>query len=203
VTAVLEPVARPAPDSPHAADWALVELAQAGDHDAFAELYRAHHDAVFRFVRWRVKRQWVTEDIVADVFTRAWVSLSRLRYTGNAFSAWLLTVARNRVADHFKSAWASQVSPAEPRLVDELTAKQSDPAAEEDVVRAELAAAVRRALTRLPDQQRRVVELRFLRGLDIAETAAAIGANPGATKALQFRAMGALRRNAPELEEWR
>jgi RNA polymerase sigma-70 factor (ECF subfamily) len=202
VTAVLEPVARPLPDSPHA-DWALVERAQAGDKEAFAQLYRAHYDLVLRFVRRRVHDTWIAEDITADVFTRALRSLHAVRYAGSPYGAYLVTVARNRVNDHFRrDRWEVPSTRAhDDDLLIELVDETATPEATAESHG--LTVAVRAAVARLPAQQRRVVELRFFANVDIAETAAAVGSNANATKALQFRATRALRRTAPELEEWR
>lgn len=198
------PAQRPAPDSPYAADWALVDRAQTGDAEAFGQLYRRHHNAVFLFVLWRVKRRWLAEELTADVFVRALRSLPRVRYTGHAYAAWLMTVARNLVADYHRQAGGNvRVEPTEFAHVLDGHRATSVPSAEDDVVRDELAAAVRRAVAKLPPKQREVVVLRFLHELSISETAAVVGSNEGAVKALQFRAVHTLRRIAPELEAWR
>jgi len=204
VTVVAEPVAaRPAPANPDAADWALVARAQAGDQDAFAELYRNHKDAIWRYIRYRVADSWIADDLTGDVFARAYRALPNVRDTGHAYIAWLTTVARNRVNDHYKSVRLRYEVPSGGFYdADEYDQVDDAPQPENVAERADLAAAVRRAVAGLSDRQRRVVELRFLRGLDVAETAAALGTTEGAAKAAQFRAMGTLRRTA-ELQEWR
>jgi RNA polymerase sigma-70 factor, ECF subfamily len=53
---------------------------------------------------------------------------------------------------------------------------------------------LRQALARLPDNQRRAVDLRFLQQQSIAETAIALGCSEGAVKQLQWRALRNLRR---------
>jgi len=202
VTVVVEPV-RPAPASPHAADWALVERAKAGDRGAFAELYQKHRDAIWRYIRYRVSDSWTADDLTGDVFARAYRALPNVRDTGHAYIAWLITVARNRVNDHRRSLPVRYEVPTDGVYdADQYEHIDEAPQPENVAERADLVAAVRRAVATLSPMQRRIVELRFLEQRDVAETAAATGSTLGAVKAMQFRAVRALRRIAPELEEW-
>ena len=76
---------------------ALVRRAQDGDRDAFGELYRTHLPAVSRLVRFRVGAE--NEDVVSDVFLRAWRGLASYRDTGVPFAAWLYGIARHVAID--------------------------------------------------------------------------------------------------------
>ena len=206
MTAVLEPVARPAPDHPYAQEWALVERAQAGDVDAFGDLYRQTYDAVFRFVYFRTGSRHTAEDLAADTYVRALGAIGRLTWQGRSVAAWLVTIARNLVADYFKSGrYQYEASRAE--FFDDEQIHLAEEQADPDAVAARRAglAAVRRVLAdaTLSDDQREVIELRFYRGLSTAETAAAVGSTEGAVKAMQYRAIQQLRRFAPELQPWR
>jgi RNA polymerase sigma-70 factor, ECF subfamily len=162
----------------------LVERARRNDREAFGELYRRYHGAVFRLARFHLGTG--AEDIAAETFLRAWVALPRYRNTGAPFVAWLYGIARHVVAD--ERAARRRVEPrAEPP--NEATNPGSDERVGQDD---RLALAM--AISRLPEEQRRVVELKFLIGLTNAEVAAAFGKSIGAINAMQWRALRTMRR---------
>jgi RNA polymerase sigma-70 factor (ECF subfamily) len=162
----------------------LVERAQRNDRDAFGDLYRLYHGAVFRLARFHLGSG--AEDIAAETFLRAWVALPRYRNTGAPFVAWLYGIARHVVADEL--AARRRVEPrAEPP--DDSTNPGPDERLGQDD---RLALAM--AIARLPQAQRRVVELKFLIGLSNAEVAKAFGKTTGAINAMQWRALRTLRR---------
>lgn len=181
MTAVLEPTA-PADEA-----WALVERAQAGDGDAFADLYRRYHPVILRYVLHRVHSMPLAEDLAHDVFVRALRNIGAVTWQGRDIGAWLSTIARNRVLDHFKSSrHRLELTVAEP---------EDGPAAddlEQTVIGRLDNLELAEALTHLTDEQREVIRLRFLRGLDIAETAALTGRAVGSVKSLQYRAIRVL-----------
>ena len=82
----------------------LVERAQQGDVNAFGELYDRYTQVVFRFVLSRVGNYALAEDITSDTFVRAWRRLETFTWQGRDVGGWLITIARNLVADHFASA---------------------------------------------------------------------------------------------------
>ncbi|MGH3423136.1 MAG: sigma-70 family RNA polymerase sigma factor, partial [Nocardioidaceae bacterium] len=83
---------------------ALVDLACKGDAEAFGQLYDHYLPGVFRFVYYRVSSRTLAEDLTSETFTRALRSIGKFRWQGKDFGAWLTTIARNLVADHFKSS---------------------------------------------------------------------------------------------------
>ncbi len=94
---------RPAADDAAAEVWALVERAQAGDAEAFGLIYDRYLDTVFRFIYFRVGSRPLAEDLTADTFLRALKRIGSFTWQGRDLGAWLVTIARNLVADHFKS----------------------------------------------------------------------------------------------------
>jgi RNA polymerase sigma-70 factor (ECF subfamily) len=162
----------------------LVERARRNDREAFGDLYRLYHGAVFRLARFHIGTG--AEDIAAETFLRAWVALPRYRNTGAPFVAWLYGIARHVVAD--ERAARRRVEPrAEP------PDQSTNPGPDERVGQDDrLALAM--AIARLPEEQRRVVELKFLIGLSNAEVAKAFGKSIGAINAMQWRAVRTLRR---------
>lgn len=181
----------------------LVDAARDGSQSAFAQLYDRYLHQVHGYVLRRVggDRQ-LAEDLVGDVFLRAWRRMGSFEWQGRDLGAWLTTIARNRVNDHYKSAryrldrTTDQVEePAPQRGTD-------DP--ERVAVARDMARSLGRALEQLSDGHREVIELRFVHGMSVTATATALGRSTGATKALQYRALKALAeivRDEPGLAE--
>ncbi len=169
---------------------ALVERAHDGDEHAFADLYDRYIDQIYGYVRRRVGNREIAEDLTGDVFLRAWRRFDRFEWQGVDLGAWLTTIARNRVNDHFKSARFRLE-----RSTDEIGDRDAAPRNDlpEKVAEArELARSLAEALDQLKGEHREVIELRFVHDMSVSETAAVMGRTVGATKALQYRALRAL-----------
>jgi RNA polymerase sigma-70 factor (ECF subfamily) len=175
--------------------WDLVAAAQAGDREAFGQLYTRYQPMVEGFVSWRVSDWAAAQDLTSETFLRAWRRIDSVSDQGQGrdVGAWLTTIARNLVYDQAKkSARQRREQPTavlpEPRQG--IGRQVATP--EEEVLagldRIEAVRAVARGLAGLSPAQRRCVELRDLRGYSIAETAAVMGRTPGAVKALHHQA---------------
>ncbi|MEO6701225.1 MAG: sigma-70 family RNA polymerase sigma factor [Jatrophihabitantaceae bacterium] len=169
----------------HAEMWALVQAAQTGDGEAFGKLYDRYVTSVFRFIYYRVNDRTLAEDFTSETFLRALRRISTINYQGRDIGAWFMTIARNIVFDHAKSA----------RFRLELTTGESLDRGDTDAG-PELAVLTKLTNTRLleavnelGEEQKECIVLRFLHGLSVAETAAVMGKNDGAIKALQHRAV--------------
>lgn len=158
----------------------LVEQAKRGDRDAFAELYRLHHARIFRMARLHLGDLGDgAEDAVAETFLRAWAALPRYHDTGAPFVAWLFGIARHVVLDEL--ARGRRVMPRA-----ELPERTWGWTVDDRLTLAQ-------AMERLPAEQRRVLELKYLAGMKNAEVASALGKSKGAINAMQWRALGTLR----------
>jgi len=169
---------------------ALVDLARAGDADAFGHLYDHYNGPVYRFVYYRVSTAALAEDLTSETFFRALRSIGSFQWQGKDFGAWLMTIARNLIVDHHKSARNRLETPT-----GELAERVETAATpEEHVVEALTHALLRERLTQLPAEQQECIVLRFLNSCSIAETAEVLGKSEGAVKQLQLRAVRNLAR---------
>ncbi|ASW58019.1 RNA polymerase subunit sigma-24 [Plantactinospora sp. KBS50] len=189
---------RPDPSDPATEVWALVERAQAGETEAFGLIYDRYVDTVFRFVYFRVGNRQLAEDLTSDTFLRALKRIGSFTWQGRDLGAWLVTIARNLVADHFKSGrYRLEVTTG-----DVLDADREDRGPEGSpeaaVVEHITNVALLSAVKKLNPEQQECIVLRFLQGFSVAETARAMGKNEGAIKALQYRAVRALARLLPD-----
>ncbi|MDC5696419.1 sigma-70 family RNA polymerase sigma factor [Intrasporangium calvum] len=175
---------------------ALVRLAQEGDREAFAQLYDAYVDTVFRYVLVRVGNRPLAEDLTSETFIRAMRRIDSFTWQGRDIAAWFVTIARNLIADHVKSArFRFEVTTADMRDADEQV----------DAPEAEVLARLRderlvSAIRQLGPEQAECITLRFLQGLSLAETARVLGKSEGAVKQLQLRATRALRKSLEGVE---
>ncbi|WP_079079530.1 ECF subfamily RNA polymerase sigma factor, BldN family [Streptomyces sp. SS7] len=188
------PARRPAADSDSARMMDLVERAQAGEADAFGRLYDQYSDTVYRYIYYRVGGKATAEDLTSETFLRALRRIGTFTWQGRDFGAWLVTIARNLVADHFKSSrFRLEVTTGEM-----LDANEVERSPEDSVLESLSNAALLDAVRRLNPQQQECVTLRFLQGLSVAETARVMGKNEGAIKTLQYRAVRTLARLLPD-----
>lgn len=185
---------RPAADSDSARMLDLVERAQDGEAEAFGRLYDQYSDTVYRYIYYRVGSKATAEDLTSETFLRALRRIGTFTWQGRDFGAWLVTIARNLVADHFKSSrFRLEVTTGEM-----LDANEVARSPEDSVLESLSNAALLDAVRRLNPQQQECVTLRFLQGLSVAETARVMGKNEGAIKTLQYRAVRTLARLLPE-----
>jgi RNA polymerase sigma-70 factor (ECF subfamily) len=175
---------------------ALVHRAQAGDSEAFGELYDRYVDLVYRYVYYRVGSTQVAEDLTSETFLRALRRLSSFTWQGRDVGAWFVTIARNLIADHYKSSrYRLEMTTDD---VSESGAKLTQDGPENAVLEAMQNKVLLEAVKQLNAEQQECIVLRFLQGLSVAETALAMGKNDGAIKALQYRAIRSLGRLLPE-----
>jgi RNA polymerase sigma-70 factor (ECF subfamily) len=185
---------RPAADSDSARMMDLVERAQSGEAEAFGRLYDQYSDTVYRYIYYRVGGRATAEDLTSETFLRALRRIGTFTWQGRDFGAWLVTIARNLVADHFKSSrFRLEVTTGEM-----LDANEVERSPEDSVLESLSNAALLDAVRRLNPQQQECVTLRFLQGLSVAETARVMGKNEGAIKTLQYRAVRTLARLLPD-----
>jgi RNA polymerase sigma-70 factor (ECF subfamily) len=179
--------------------WTLVDRAQGGDSDAFAQIYNRYLEQVFRFVYFRVGNRQVAEDLTAETFLRALRRIGSVTWQGRDLGAWLVTIARNLVADYFKSGrYRFEVATGDVLDADDALERGPEGSPEAAVVDHITNVALLSAVQRLNPEQRECIVLRFLQGFSVAETAAVMGKNEGAIKALQYRAVRSLHRLLPE-----
>ena len=166
----------------------LVEAAQQ-DRAHFGAVYEKYFEVVYAYVARRVRDRAATEDLTSEVFRKALAHLPRFKWTGAPFAAWLLRIAANLIADRAKRVAREEHSDSE-ELADRGSSAQAQ---QSDLEAAERRAHVIRLVDELPEDQRRVVRMRFAEEKSIGEIAAQLNRTEGAVKQLQFRAFQTLR----------
>ena len=166
----------------------VIERARGGDRHAFGELYDTHADAVYRYVLYRVREPSDAEDLTSEVFTRAFANIHSYRWQGKSFLAWLYTIARNAVTDRRRRQRPTV------DLDDAYGVAEEGPTAHDLAALSEQVDALRGAVKHLTTEQQEVLSLRFVENMSSRQVAKMLGKNEGAIRALQFRALGRLRK---------
>lgn len=164
----------------------LVDQAKSGNAEAFAKLYDAYIERVSRYVYFRVSEDCDVEDLVSQVFLKAWENLERYKMGSSPFAAWLYTIARNLVIDHYRTKKDTLsledvlALPADMELPDEQAQTRLDLEALRDALQ---------FLT--PDQQQALI-LKYIAGLPNENIARVMNKQEGTVRGLQMRGLQTL-----------
>lgn len=157
--------------------------------EAVGELYDRYHELIYRYIWSRVSHQQLAEDLTGDVFTSMVMNLSRYRFKGTPFQAWLYRIARNLIIDNHRKASSRNEMPLDEVI--SSSAGDHDPTQIiEDQIIVEQVQAV---LGELKPFKQDVLILRFIVGLSLNEVASILGRTIGSVKVTQHRALKELR----------
>lgn len=166
----------------------LIEAAQ-NDPSRFAELYEQNFHRVYAYVARRVRDRVEIQDLTAQVFHKALANLGKFKWKGSPFAAWLYRIASNAIADRARQKMRESYDQPDP-------ASESSTATDLEAV--ERRARLFSAVDKLPEDQRRVIVMRFADEKSIREIGDELGRSEGAVKQLQFRALENLRNRLNE-----
>ena len=190
-------------------DALMVHIAKAvgGDADALQVLLIQHHEAlrakVVAGMGSAVDRHVDADDVLQDAYAKAFRAVTECSFENpRAFHAWLDGVVMNTLRDQHRflrrkkrdirrdAHRATRTSESYEQLFERMVATDTTPSRK--VAKTEAAAAVVSSLARLTDEQRRVVQLRFLEGWDVAEVARYLDKSEAAVHMLCHRGLTAL-----------
>ncbi|MCC7089297.1 MAG: RNA polymerase sigma factor, partial [Dehalococcoidia bacterium] len=82
----------------------LAARAALGDRAAFERIYNLLVDDLYSYIRGQTRNETVAEDLVANVFLKAWRSAKGYRPSSHTFRRWIFTIARNEVRDYWRAS---------------------------------------------------------------------------------------------------
>jgi RNA polymerase sigma-70 factor, ECF subfamily len=163
-------------------ELAAIRRCQAGDMDAFADLYDMYVKRVYDFIHYRTSHKQTAEDLTSVTFTKAFQKIDSFHGTQGLFSAWLFRIARNTVIDHMRTA----------KNTLDLDAAANAPARDDVAGEAEVKDRldqVKKYLDKLSQDQREIVVMRLWDELSYAEIADLTGKTEGNCKVIFSRVL--------------
>jgi len=166
-------------------DEELMSFYQSGNYQAFEVLYHRSSGKVFQYLKGKVEAE-VAQDLLQEVFIK--IHKAREQYsTQYPFLPWLFTISRNTLFDYFKSAKFSRKN-SEVNLSDnEIEILNLEPVGQGAEVN------LTSALSHLPENQRRAIELRYLHDWSFEKIADDIKTTPTNVRKLVSRGVKKLR----------
>lgn len=176
------------------AEWELAQIEHAKkDPKAFAPLYEAYADLVWRYAVRRLGNEERAADATSQVFIKVIAALPKykpaMRGEQTTFRSWVMMIARNVVIDEARKHRPT-TDLASPAIQPWLVERSRSP--EEAAIASEERAMVWKAVARLPEKQRRMVEMRAM-GLKAAEIADVMGMTVAGVRTAHHRAYARLR----------
>jgi RNA polymerase sigma-70 factor (ECF subfamily) len=171
----------------------LMARAQAGDVDAFGQLYAAHYNQVRLYAESRHPGHG--DDIAQDVFVRALGALHQWKDHGRGPGPWFGTIAANMCVDRARRTKAvhyRQIIPVAEIL--DLYAEAPEPGPERQAIAQAVRAELKAALAGVTPEQRTALVEYYLHEKSIAETARVLGRGEGAVRSILMRARAAMAR---------
>ncbi|HEY1390725.1 MAG TPA: sigma-70 family RNA polymerase sigma factor [Ktedonobacterales bacterium] len=172
-----------------------LERARALDQSALGMLYRRFMPVVYRYVLARIGSVHTAEDVTSETFMAVINGIGTMRARDElTFAAWVLGIARNKVATHYRR---QRTHPESPQSLPEseqpwAVAEEGDPLA--IITARESWAEVVAGLNQLTEDQRAVILYRCVLGYSTEDVAELLEKQPNAIRALQFRALASLAR---------
>jgi RNA polymerase sigma-70 factor (ECF subfamily) len=168
----------------HKSEDYLVERAIKRDRAAFTALYEGCVERVYRHVYYRVYSHVDAEDITQEAFVKAWKAIGKYRSTGVPFGAWVITIAGNLVADHYRK---QQKAASLDEVYEKDPGRDSDP--EKQAEESFSKAVIKEAVLKLKGDKQKVIMMHFIDGFSYEEIARALHKSEGAVRVIQYRAL--------------
>ena len=176
-------------DPPLPEEARLVRESKSGDAEAFTRLYDGYVERLYRYIYFRISDEIATEDLVSQVFLKAWQNLDRYKIGSAPFIAWLYAIARNLVIDQYRSQ-REMVS------LEEVVALPSDMQSPDEVAQLHFdLEAMRDSLQALSGDQQQVLILKYIAGLPNENIAKIMNKREGTIRGLQMRGLQVLARH--------
>ena len=164
----------------------LIDGAKVNDSRALGKLCVHFYSKIYRFIYYRVNTVDDAEDLTSEVCFKVIKSIHEQK---GSFYAWIFRIASNIVTDYYRRRTVRNSVEPIGDLIEEMVDKGNKQ--NELLEQKEL----RQSLKKLTEEQQQVIVLKFIEGYETDEIANMLGKSSGAVRAIQFRALIALRNN--------
>ena len=166
-------------------DERLVNEAISGSKEAFCALYGQYKDKLYRYALYKLRDPDDAEDAVSECVLAAWKSIGSLR-SAEAFSSWIFRILSNCCASHIRALVAMRDNI-------ERVYNEGPGSAGSISVPSFLSIELAEALSQLKDEERDVVLLSIIGGLNSNEIADLTGLSPGGVRSKLSRSLAKMR----------
>lgn len=163
----------------------LVNEAISGSKEAFCALYGQYKDKLYRYALYKIGDPDDAEDAVSECIMAAWKNIGSLRSAG-AFGSWIFKILSNCCASHIRDLIAARDNL-------ERVYNEGPGSAGNSSVPSSLSTELTEALSQLKDEERDVVLLSIVGGLNSNEVAALTGLSPGGVRSKLSRSLAKMR----------
>lgn len=174
----------------------LIKRAQQKDKEAFGEIYTFFYKPIFRYLYFSVRNRELAQDLTQDTFFKAWKALLSGSTSNGSFKAYLYTIARNLVIDYYRKKKEVSLD-AIGEYVEHLLVEDPQDLISQD----EDKQMVSNALTKLEENERQFIVLRFFEDLRFSEMAKILGKGEGSVRVATHRVLKKLRIMLKEVYE--
>ena len=168
-------------------DYALMEGVRRFDLASLAEAHDRYYPTIFRFVVFKVGYLETAEDLTSEVFFRLLEATRKCKGPKKNLLGWLYCVASHVIADYYRKKYRRPRQVVQTKAIPDHRVNLT-----EQIIGNQTLEEIHKAMEKLTDDQRKVVELRFVFELPINEVSRLMGKSEGAVKQLQARALAAL-----------
>jgi RNA polymerase sigma-70 factor, ECF subfamily len=163
----------------------------------FSELYQAHLRDVYSYAYYRIGNHHDAEDITEQTFLQAYRHFERAQRESNGrpLRPWLIRIAHNLAANYYRDRSRKPQTHLDDAAILSAPLDTERVVEEREEVKEVLA-----GVSKLPDDRREALIMRFALDMDNREIARALGRSEGATKVLIHRAIRQLEQGLDEKE---
>lgn len=161
----------------------VIEKAKGLDSEAIAFLFNRYYPKIYRYIYYWVKTKEDAQDLASEVFIRL---VKSIRYQSGNFDAWIYAIAKNLITDYYRRNATRKESCINEKMVNSVSCQdKDDPMLTEEELK--------QSMQSLTEEQSQIIALKFIEGYDNEKISQITGKSIGAIKALQFRAILALK----------
>ena len=157
----------------------------------FADLFRSYYRRVYNYLSYRVATKEDAEDLISVVFEKAYVHRDQYDSAKGAFSTWLFRIARNTLANYYRSRQRRSTWEADSEVTDDFVA--AEPQLETQIIRQETIIKLLNGVKQLNERDQEIISLKFAGALKNKEIAEIMNMKEKTVSVVLLRAMRRLR----------
>jgi RNA polymerase sigma-70 factor (ECF subfamily) len=168
----------------------LLEQARKGNRQALNQLVSLYWQLLYRYIYYKIRHKEEAEELTQETLLKAVVYLPKFEERGIPFRSFVMRIATNLVTDH----WRKKARGGDALPLTEAVVLTNDVGPDELAILEERRTIVHQAIDTLPEEQKKVIQLRLLEGKSVKEAADLMKKTEGALKMLQQRALQNIRK---------